>query len=425
VTASLTVTESKSTEIDISEEQADKLNELGHRLASQSEWWGADNETAEEEKSAPTVIRCDPTTDGRWRINVRSVVGLISTGTIQIHVQPKIPQQHLLYLWGKSGRFPVLDETAGRIAVGEDLWQLMSNWYVTAAEGVLRRDLIRDYAETFDVLKMKRGKLRALGTARSYYSGRMELHCDYEEFDIDTPLNRTLLHALKIILQAPNPDLLLRRRAAAIKARMEGVGEFQYGDLRIIPDRRTHHYSDAITLAKHIIRSVGRNLGEGSGSAWTFLIRTPEMVEEGLRNILTEQLANQCSVEKRGFQISGSSMTLNPDLLFGGGLAVGDIKYKLLKPDWSRPDLYQLATFATGYSSRYGVIVGFQRHLSPLPPRVEIGPLSLSCLAWNAFEDLTPSEATHKLSRELANWLSDIEQHPSFPAIDQPTEVAV
>ena len=58
------------------------------------------------------------------------------------------------------------------------------------------------------------------------------------------------------------------------------------------------------------------------------------------------------------------------------------------------------------------MIVGFQRRPSPLPPGIKIGSVDLSCLAWNAFEDLTPLEAARKLSKELRGWLSDLEARP-------------
>ena len=53
------------------------------------------------------------------------------------------------------------------------------------------------------------------------------------------------------------------------------------------------------------------------------------MVEEGVRNVMKEKLSGRWGVEKRGVQIVGSAMTLNPDLVFNGGLAIGDVKYKL------------------------------------------------------------------------------------------------
>lgn len=406
---SITVTESKGTEIDISEDHARRLNELGRRLASKSTWWGADSEEAQENQSEKSVIRCDPTRDGRWRLTVKDAVGLVSVGDLQIHVLPKIPQAHLLFLWSKSGHFPALEDFAGSIAVGANLWHLIADWFVTAAEQVLRRDLIRDYSEVSGALRTKRGKLKVLGTARAYYAGRLELHCEYEEFGADTPLNRLLLEATKIVLRGPNVEFGLRRRAWAIRARMEDIGELEATDLRATPDRRSYHYTDAITLAKHLIRSVGRDLGKGTASAWTFLIRTPEMVEEGVRNVLKEKLSGRWGVEKRGVQIVGSAMTLNPDLVFNGGLAIGDVKYKLLHSNWVRPDLYQLTTFVTGSRSYFGAIVGFQTDDRDLPPTVKIGPINLSCLAWSAREDVAPIESAEQLSDDVAEWLEKVE----------------
>lgn len=105
----------------------------------------------------------------------------------------------------------------------------------------------------------------------------------------------------------------------------------------------------AIALGRNLLRWTGRSLAEGGAAAWTFLIRTPEMVEAGVRSVLAERLGPG-TVRKEGRQLVGSTLTFNPDLVFGGpAVAVGDVKYKLAGGDWDRSDLYQVVAFATAF----------------------------------------------------------------------------
>src|SRR5262249_15747260 len=147
---------------------------------------------------------------------------------------------------------------------------------------------------------------------------------------------------------AANPQLLwaTRRRARAILARMDEVGDFDATRPWPTLDRRTTHYRDSLSLAAHLLRSDNRDLRHGGADAWTFLIRTADMIETAIRTILQEAYPG---IHKSALQLANSSMTLNPDLVLGARAAVADVKYKLSRSDWDRPDLYQLVAFAAGY----------------------------------------------------------------------------
>ena len=162
---------------------------------------------------------------------------------------------------------------------------------------------------------------------------------------------------------------------------MDEVGELRPGDRSASVDRRTRHYADALSLAKHVLEGQGRLFEHGSAPTWTFLIPTPRMVEDGLRNMLVKRLAPEWDVRKRGLQLEGSTLTFNPDLVFGHGLAVGDVKYKLLGADWNRSDLYQVVTFATAYRSRHAVVLGFQRSDRQPSQAIQVGDVRVAELA--------------------------------------------
>src|SRR5262249_17916402 len=153
---------------------------------------------------------------------------------------------------------------------GEDLWRLVARWFQDQVERVLRRDWIRDYTPVHEGLRLVRGRVDPMRTALNYYAGRIEIPCGFDEFSIDTPLNRVLRAASQVVAASPVLDRELRRRARSVLTRLDPVGEVGQADLRAEPDRRTKHYREALILAKHILRGRSRTLAHGEGLAWTF-----------------------------------------------------------------------------------------------------------------------------------------------------------
>jgi hypothetical protein len=397
------VQESREQLLELSADQAQALQRVGRRLASKKHWWGADDvEDAEERRSA---ISCVAAGASIWRVTVANSVGLINVGDLQVAVHPKIPTSHLLYLLGRSGHFPRLDDDRALAIAGSDLWNLVAYWFVLAAEQVMRRDLIRDYELVQAELPVIRGRVGLLDTAADVYRGRLAFRCEYDELAIDTPLNRLLKAAARVVAASDVLRHASRRRAMRLLARMDEIGDLRPGDELASIDRRSGHYVDARSLAKHVLQRQGRVFEHGAAPAWTFLIPTPRLVEDGVRNLLVERLTPAWDVRKRGMQLEGSTLTFNPDLLFQHGLAVGDVKYKLLAAGWSRPDLYEVISFATGYRSRHCVVLAFRNpNRAPLRP-LRVGDVDVTEIAWAADPDVDPSTAAAEMATDVRDWL--------------------
>lgn len=398
--------ESRPATLDLTKAEAVALGKAGRRLASTKTWWGDSG----SESTDRSVIRCRPTSGGKWRVTVQDAVGIVSIGHLQLVIEPKIPQSHLLYLLAAGEHIPRLDDERGYAEAGASLWQLVANWYVQAAEKVLRRDLLRDYSEQGEFLAAKRGRVIALPTARAFYSGRMGFECQFEEFTVDTSLNRLLKAAAIAVLGSRNLPRALRRRAQAIRARMHDVGELSPDDLRVNLDRRAGYYSDAVQLARHILKSQGRVLAAGEMSAWTFLIRTPEMVEDGIRKTLEKALGSRWKIEKRGIQVA-PGLSFNPDLVIADGRIVADVKYKLLRADWARTDLYQIIAFGTAFQSTHAAIFGFKTsEVDSVPISAKVGSVRISCFSWPCVSGLAPEAASQIFLEDVANWLTSCDQ---------------
>lgn len=399
------IVEARQTVLHLSAEQADALAVVGRRLASQERWWGEPNDEALQRTRS--IIECEPYGQGRWRVRVHNAVGVINVPGLHIVVEPKIPLEHLMHLFIRSGAFPQVDTSMADLASADSLWPLVASWYISALERLIRSGLSNGYRSTRGELPSVRGRLLTAPTVAAFYKGRISLHCEYEEFDADTPLNRTLKGAAAAVRASEVLSSELRHRARRSLDQMQGVGTFRSEDATLsMAESHTRRYSVVLQLAKHVLASVGRGLDVGNHPGYSFLIKTPSLVEDGLRNIIREALSGEVPVVKRTRQLSGSHHSLTPDLCFGTR-AVGDVKYKVWDGDWNRADLYQLAAFATGFESDQGLRVGFSSNPHGSSP-VQVGRVKLTTCDW-IFNSTTPELAEETIQVEVRGWWQQIQ----------------
>jgi 5-methylcytosine-specific restriction enzyme subunit McrC len=396
--------ESQPKALDLSPSQVAELRDLGRRLASTKAYWAASLRGGEDERKS-TVIRCVAAEGGLHNVTVVDAVGLIGVSGLQLEVQPKIPRSHLLYLLSFSEILPRRDQA--RVAAGteDSLWSLLAQWYIEALEAVLRRGLLSDYRRERNFLPASRGQVMPLATADAYYSGRIGIASEYDEFDEDSALNRVLLAAARVIAEHTLLSPQIRRRALANVFRMRHVGELHPQDLRVSVDRRSTYYRDALIFAHHVLEATGRTIAVGAEPARAFLIRTPELVESGVRTILAIGLRDLVAVRKKGRQIERSKLTLNPDLIFGN-VAVGDVKYKMGERAWNREDLYQAVTFAVGFHVGHAAVISFGAGTDSLPPALGVGDVELRAFRWDINQIGAPSAAATHLINQVHSWLS-------------------
>lgn len=403
--ASFSLTESVATTLPITTEAAEALMAAGEQLASKSSWWGrgADGPGAAEEAddAARTVIRCVPA-GSSWSVRVADAVGVVSVPGAQLVVHPKIPLPHFSYLFLRGAAGPRMDVGAALLAEGSSFWELLARWFVAQGDLVLRRGLLRDYEERREAIGVVRGHVIVMPTMRDLLRGRASVHCRYDDFVVDMPLNRLLREAARRIAGSIALPREVRRAADALKARLDEVGPLRPTDHGAATDRRSMHYASAVALAKQVIRNTHRELASGDSRAWTFLLRTPEAIELGIRVVLDEHLDGR--VSKHGLQLKPSSHTLNPDLVFDDGSAIGDVKYKVVGSDWARADLYQAVAFATGFKASRAAVVSFALSEQPPPPTLQVGAVELRHFVWPTFAG-SPSEAGASLAEDVEAWL--------------------
>jgi len=395
----LKITESSTTQLDISDLEATELERLGKLLV------GKDGSRRDEEESdgdkEKSVIRCRKNPAGEYFVSISDRIGAIKLPNRTLVVEPKIPMKHFVHIAKHSIESPRVANEDLTLSQDNSFLNVISHWLVNSLNEVVEKGLLMDYKERNDELMLVRGKVNVQKTTRNFLSGKVKVDCNFEEFDIDNPLNRLLRAAARRVAgstQIKDPDL--KKEAARLVRHLDGVGNLERNDFRASIERRSRHYRDAIDLAKRVLSGIGTSIDIGSRYAQTFLIPTSDLIEAGLRKILHKEIY---SVSPKGgsLLIQGDRVhTVKPDLLIDGGKITGDVKYKIGKDDWDSDDLGQATKFAAGYESNKALIITFAAPERPLSDwSLRFPKLEVRRLIWNTNTD--PQKEQKRLIDEV------------------------
>lgn len=388
------LTESVATTLRLTPTQAVALRNIGERLASQR-------------KNSPifstnSSVECS-TTDGIWwRIRVVDAIGVIALPeSIRLVILPKIPTSHLLYLFRVGGWVPRSTPTTANFTASRDLQSLIASWFLASLESLIKSGLQKSYVTQRDALPIVRGRIDAPRTVLDMMRGHVKISTEYDEFTHDIPINRVLAAAVQQITRSKSTPDDLRRRGRNTLYQLGPLSAMKYSDLHIEADRSTERYAQSLQLARLVLSNQGAGFEEGDNMGSSFLLSTPHVVESSLRKIIAQALEEITFVNKGRLRLLHTSMTVNPDLVFGNK-AVGDIKYKKWEGSWNRADLYQLLAFSVAYERQVAVHIGFGggSHLKPL----RVGNVDVWKIGWNSDEDVLPAAAAETFKMDIRRW---------------------
>lgn len=398
----LEVTESTEALVQLTRDQAHQLRNLSKLLASRRSWWGS--ESVENPKQAE-VIRISQSTGDEYRITVRNVVGAISLGDLTLLVGPKIPIDHFVYIASRSLNLDSREADQGTtLASGFFFHELIARWLVTRSAQILRSGLSTDYEGMQDSLRYVRGRVDPTRTSINFLRGMPVIESEFEERTNNSPENRILKSALNLVNVSGLDTEELRYSASRLRKALSAVEDAGHNDLNLPPRSFPPRYRQAVDLAISVIRNSGRNLSGGNRTAGSFLIRTPNLIEDGIRKIIKQAVA-PVPVSQGGRVLLPTSLTSNPDILLSRPPKTADVKYKFFGSMWNRADLAQGVFFAESYRSTKGAVIGFSHGTHRLPD-VPVGRITISPLFWDVAEGTNPQESADRLIRSIENWLS-------------------
>ncbi|MET0886819.1 MAG: hypothetical protein ABWX92_10250 [Mycetocola sp.] len=386
--------ESVTADLVLTEVQLAELARLSTKMVGTLPWWG---EAEDGDLIAPRrIIQITPRGSMRYSVTVRNAIGAIGLPGMTMIIRPKIPDDHFAYLAASAlGVVPRRDEAPVDLASGGTFVDLVMMWFVDALTGVVKRGLTRGYQGLRANRPSVRGSLHIRPTVAMWLKGRASIDCSFDVFDINTAENRILVAACRVVAGSALVGEHVRRRARRLLELVPGVGPIQPGDLSV-PPTRSPHYAAAMSLARQVLGASGRSLSDSGLESRTFLIYTPDLVEQGIRRILSDGLA-PTRIEKKRKVLVPSTVSVNPDILADPPPFTADVKYKIGGLYWNRPDLAQAVFFASAFGAVKAATISFRSESSAVLAPVQVGRVLVTPLLWDTRIGTSPARAAAEL----------------------------
>jgi len=283
------------------------------------------------------------------------IVGLPDTDSI--YIRPKIEGAALLRLLqlDESGSDIETLEQVAQLEQGGEFVDLLAGMYTDELATVMRQGIERSYRRVSQTEDYVRGQLDIQTQLQQSGPASVEFHCSHDELTHDTDLNRTVLHAARVLLRLSEDQMIqrrLRRQVSELRrdVTLEPVTAGEAETIRLT--RMNRYYENLLRLAKLVINNVFiDDLDRGESLGYTLLLDMPDRYQDALLGPLRDvrdELAVIPEKQLDAFLTGDFELTPKPDFVFTSRnepVLVADAKWKDLDGSPSPPDIYQLIAY--------------------------------------------------------------------------------
>ncbi|RNF36062.1 McrC family protein [Paracoccus methylarcula] len=305
---------------------------------------------------------------GFRRLETRQVCGIIAAPGISLEILPKLKDDDgalratLIRMLTLAFDVPLSEgQITGLSTQDNDLLEVFIDLFVTRLAQQVQTGLMRAYVPKEELLPKLRGNLDLRQQILRRAIDPSRLHCRFEEFSENTPLNRLfktcLLHVGSFARTEP-----LRRRITSLTERFAGIPQSRAPlKERIVWNRLNERFRDTHTLARMLLEAVWQNTTYGTFTGVALLFPMNLLFERYVSRWLQRVLpAGTVSVQRRTYTLlQHGAYPLIPDIVIetDAGPLIVDTKWKDLGDPIgsvskvSQADLYQLASYGAVYDA--------------------------------------------------------------------------
>jgi len=314
----------------------------------------------------------------RTTLKAQQFVGVIQLGADAIEIIPKIDglneqasRINLFKMLARIRRLAIHEADLARLAEQNlNILEIFIRLFCDKLFAEVHRGLVSRYERHADNLPALRGKLLTglQATLNAFHPERFQ--CEFDEFTIDTPMNRVLKAAVRRLRRIAR-DGDNARRLAELEFTLEGVSDIPASALewhRLHFDRANRRYEPLVTMAKMILQNHTQDVTSGGSEGFGLLFDMNELFEKYIGEVARGTFAPlDWQVVLQGpshyllqDQRSGAGVfQTRPDitgLRDGKPVWIIDTKWKVVLDEQERKhgigqgDVYQML----GYAHRYG-----------------------------------------------------------------------
>jgi 5-methylcytosine-specific restriction enzyme subunit McrC len=338
---------------------------------------------------------------------LRQWVGVVQIPGLSVEILPKVDfrldandygssvieqveaRSNLLYMLSMAGDIPTRERDVAELASRKS--PLLESLAAIFAKRLLSELLcgpVRDYVRYEENLRILKGKLDVSRHITKNCGHRERFLCRYDEFTLDTPLNRLFLFACKVLLASTHAPKTQEDLKYCLLA-LEGVTDVAVGRSlldSIVLTRQNERFADLYHFCRLLLLDQAPLIQAGSSQCFSLLFDM-NLLFEGFvagfiqRHVIPKlggvELFRQARGQRRFLLNSakGGILPLRPDILIrrNNRLLIIDTKWKRLSDHQGRnrfslsnSDLYQLYAYTHRYASDgsfllYPAIPGFKK----------------------------------------------------------------
>ena len=352
--------ETKS-EVALSDTQARALSALRFKAPE-----GEDGAEAEGGRSAVVDVSPGRKSDF-YNLRARNIVGSITVAGLNVRILPKVGPVMAIQMLAYNAGLARLLEDPGIFGQGQSFAEVLVAIFLDSTDSILRNGIAEDYVSMSETLQTVRGRLDFSSLIRRALPAPVD--CVYDEFLVDTPVNRLLVQGLNV---ADDLHTMGRQHRARVRLLLAAFAEvspdgswLRYRGESLPP--RISYYKEALTLATMLIEGAGVELAGASRRAIGLLFDMNRVVEGFISALIRRTTAPRLSVDTQGrshplYLDRRHLYRLKPDFAVWDSVGcrlVGDIKYKVLDKNTAPPraDLYQIVSYAAAARADRALLV--------------------------------------------------------------------
>ncbi|KAB2906736.1 MAG: hypothetical protein F9K40_06155 [Kofleriaceae bacterium] len=334
-------------------------------------------------------------------IRAKNWVGVLEVPGLTVEILPKIDglkseaaRRNLLYMLSIAGELPIRERDLASVAV--DRMSLLDALVLVFSERLVRElalGLDHAYVRREENLGFVRGKLLLAEHFRRNIGHDERMFVAYDEFHADTPLNRILKRACRVLLAKTRSPAAERNLQAAVRA-LDDVADIEvlaHHFEQVQLSRTSARFESLLEFCRIALLDGAPALRSGKRVTFTLLFPMEKVFEQFVARALVKYSAalalhdESIAIQARGMRRNlardpegKGRFRLEPDIVVHRGSQarlILDTKWKRLltsaedsKNGVSQSDMYQMTAYATRYDCNDNVLVF---------PRVpDVGPVA-------------------------------------------------
>ncbi len=243
------------------------------------------------------------------------------------------------------------------------LMELFIQFFANTLLDELKRGVSREYITMEDNLKVLRGKYLISKNFANFY--HQNIYCEFDEFSMDSELNRLFLYAIKYLQRFSSYPNLYRCEAMLDEVNYQSI-DLENIDIRF--DRINSRYKKSFDIALMLLKRLIPMTNSSQDRSFAFLFDMAEVFEKFVGKIYQE-VDSSTILQKPG---NFGSLVLRPDI-YTESLII-DTKYKKLdsRGDLSVQDKYQAFVYGVNFGVSDTMLL-YPKHLRDIDDRLELG----------------------------------------------------